>query len=276
MPATRYAVFGDPVDHSLSPRIHSLFAEQTGEALEYTRQQVRAEDFDSAVRAFFAGGGGGLNITSPHKEHAAALADSGSHAVSLAGAANTLYLQDEKICAENTDGAGLVSDLLLNLGWQLEAQRILLLGAGGAVRGVLEPLLACKPAQIVLANRTAEKAQQLVDAFSPGAELHQVSIEALPLHEAGGGYDLVINGSSAGLSGSVPAIDATAVDGARCYDMVYGSGAAPFLQWAGKAGARSVADGLGMLVEQAAAAFYIWRKIHPDAGAVIEQLRNEL
>ncbi|NNC55000.1 MAG: shikimate dehydrogenase [Pseudomonadales bacterium] len=275
MPTTRYALFGNPVAHSLSPRIHTLFAGQTDEPVVYSKKKVEEARFEQEVRDFFSAGGGGLNITQPHKQLAANIADHRSQAVELAGAANTLFLKDGQLYAENTDGAGLVSDLLLNLGWQIEGQRILLLGAGGAVRGVLEPLLACRPEKIAIANRTVAKAQQLVEQFEARATLHKAVLEASTLEAAACGYDIVINASSAGLSGAIPAIDKAVVDGARCYDMVYGEGAAPFLQWAAQSGARSVADGLGMLVEQAAVAFYIWRGVHPRAREVIAQLRGE-
>ncbi|MGB5323972.1 MAG: shikimate dehydrogenase [Pseudomonadales bacterium] len=270
----RYAVFGKPVAHSLSPRIHAMFAAQCAAVIDYTRREIEDGDFEQAVANFFAAGGAGLNITQPYKQRAAAMAQQLGTAATAAGAANTLYMHNGQLHAENTDGTGLVRDLQQNLGWSIEDARLLLVGAGGAVRGVLEPLLACRPASVTLANRTAAKAEQLEEIFAETAGAFSVSLQATELAALQRGYDIVINGSSAGLSGTIPALDASVVDGARCYDLVYGAGAAPFLQWAAQSGARSLADGLGMLVEQAAAAFHIWRGVHPETRTVIEQLRD--
>lgn len=266
----RYAVVGHPVAHSKSPRIHAAFAAQTGQALSYTAIDIAPGEFESRVRAFFAAGGRGLNVTLPYKEEAYRLADSLSRAARQAGAVNTLWRgEDGRLHGDNTDGAGLVRDLMANQGWPLRGRRILLLGAGGAVRGVLGPLLAEQPAGLVIANRTADKARQLAQAF--GARVQGCGYPAL----AGQVFDVVINGTSASLAGALPPLpDALLAPGAGCYDMMYGAEPTVFLRWAGTHGAAACADGLGMLVEQAAEAFFLWRGLRPDTAPVLVMLRT--
>ncbi|HSG11706.1 MAG TPA: shikimate dehydrogenase [Gammaproteobacteria bacterium] len=267
-----YAVMGNPIAHSKSPRIHALFAEQTGAALDYRAILVEIDGFAQAVSDFRANGGKGLNVTVPFKEQAWALSTSRSTRAELAGAVNTLSLEGDKaILGDNTDGAGLVRDLLQNHGARLAGRRILLLGAGGAARGVIGPLLDEKPALLVIANRTAEKAVELARLF---CELGHT--EGCGLDDAAGQpFDIIINATAASLSGTVPAIAGdTVTPGTRCYDMMYGDRPTAFMEWARAQGATQVTDGLGMLVEQAAESFYIWRKVRPDTAPVIKELRG--
>lgn len=270
----RYAVFGNPVEHSLSPEIHRRFAEQTGEAMAYQRQLVKLEGFDSAAREFFNGGGKGLNITVPFKLEAYSYAGQLSKRSRQAGAVNTLWQQaDGTVHGDNTDGVGIARDIDRNLGWPLRGQRILVLGAGGAVRGVLVPLLEQQPARLVVANRSADKAMQLAKAFQSHGAIQACSLAGLEGNE----FDLIINGTSAGLSGAVPGLpQGLFAAGAAAYDMVYGASATAFMQWALDQGAEQVADGLGMLVEQAAESFSIWRGVMPETGPVIGALRESL
>ncbi|TCK03588.1 shikimate dehydrogenase [Marinobacterium mangrovicola] len=269
----RYAVFGNPINHSKSPQIHAAFAGQTGEAVEYGAQCIPEDQFEACVEAFFREGGKGLNITVPFKQRAWAMAQWRSPAAERAGAVNTLYMNEQgQLCGDNTDGVGLVCDLENNR-TRLQGARVLILGAGGAVRGVLEPFLSAGAAQIVIANRTASKAHELAQAFG---DLGVVSgcgfkeIDPAP-------FDLVLNGTSASLQGDLPPIPVDVV--ARrttCYDMMYGAQQTPFCAWAAAAGSGKVMDGLGMLVEQAAESFRIWRGVKPQTGAVIETIRRQL
>lgn len=274
--AESYAVFGNPVAQSVSPQIHREFARQTGQTMYYGKQLVEADGFESAVQEFFAGGGGGLNITAPFKQRAFAIASRTSATASHAGAVNTLYQKKGILCGDNTDGAGLCNDLQNNLAWPVAGQRVLLLGAGGAVRGVLGSLLACAPASLVIANRSVEKATALAQHFKVEADTAGVVLTAIAPDEINESFDLVINATSASLDGSIPALAECAVNHARCYDMVYAATPTPFLRWAARAGARGLADGLGMLVEQAAESFNIWRGVRPQTRPVIDQLRAEL
>ena len=269
----RYAVIGNPIEHSLSPRIHAAFAEQTGEALEYGRLLGDPERFEAQVHEFFAAGGRGLNVTVPFKERAAALARRPSDRVCLAGAANTLGVDAEGVLwAENTDGVGLVRDLTVNHHYPLVGSRVLVVGAGGAVRGVVRPLLAAAPAHLVIANRTAEKARRLA------ADLNDPRVSGCGLDElAGERFDLVINGTAAGLRGEVPALpaDILAADG-WVYDMMYGAEPTAFVRWGLAHGAARALDGLGMLVEQAAESFRLWRGVRPETRPVIHMLKREM
>ena len=267
-----YAVMGNPIAHSKSPRIHTLFAKQTGAALDYRAILVAIDGFAEAVTDFRMNGGKGLNVTVPFKEQAWALSTSRSKRAELAGAVNTLSLEDDKtILGDNTDGAGLVRDLLQNHGARLAGQRILLLGAGGAARGVIGPLLDEKPALLVIANRTAEKAVELARLFCELGHTEGCGLGDV----AGQPFDIIINATAASLSGTVPAIAGdTVTPGTRCYDMMYGDQPTAFMEWARAQGATQVTDGLGMLVEQAAESFYIWRKVRPDTAPVISALRN--
>ena len=271
----QYAVFGNPVAHSLSPRIHALFAEQTQQAMHYSAQHIPQDHFNASVRAFFDNGGCGLNITVPFKSCAFELADRLSKRARTAGAVNTLWQKAGVMYGDNTDGVGLINDLTFHHGMPLQGKRILVLGAGGAARGVLEPLLAENPEAIVIANRTTMKAEQLARAFSKQGNISGTGFDSID-----GSFDVVINGTSAQLSGqrlSIPAHVLTMHT--FCYDMMYtrDSSTTAFLQWAEyhdipKA---QCADGLGMLIYQAAEAFTLWRNKPVDALAVFNALNAE-
>jgi len=267
----RYGVMGNPVSHSKSPRIHTLFAEQTGQHLEYSAIHVDLGGFAQAVGNFDASGGKGLNITVPFKQEAWSLVDERSERAERAGAVNTIKFEQHRRYGDNTDGAGLVNDLAGNHGLQLQNKRILLLGAGGAARGVLAPLLACLPQQLVIANRTPDKAVALAAAF---ADLG--SISGCGFHELEDlQFELVINATAASLQGELPPLPAGLLAReAVCYDMMYGR-TTPFMAWAAEHAASLVLDGLGMLVEQAAESFYVWRGVRPHTAPVIEVLRAE-
>ncbi|TBU96559.1 shikimate dehydrogenase [Stutzerimonas kirkiae] len=268
----RYGVFGNPIGHSKSPQIHRLFAEQTGQALSYEALLAPLDDFEGFARDFFRQGRG-ANVTVPFKEQAYRLADQLSERARRAGAVNTLkQLDDGSLLGDNTDGAGLVADLLDNR-VAIEGRSILLLGAGGAVRGVLEPLLAQRPARLVIANRTRARAEQLAEAF---AALGEVS--ASGFDELRAPFELIINGTSASLGGELPAIANEVIRPGHsvCYDMMYGKAATPFNRWAAGQGAAKTLDGLGMLVGQAAEAFLLWRGVRPDSAPVLAELRRQL
>lgn len=268
MTMERYAVVGNPIAHSKSPIIHQLFAEQTGQSLTYDKILVELTAFDEEVASFFALGGKGLNVTVPFKEQAYRYADALTERGRLAGAVNTLALQnDGTVLGDNTDGAGLVADLLA-LGWQLSGKRILILGAGGAVRGIVGPLLAQQPQSLLIANRTVEKAAAIAQIFPAGA----VGVSGYA--ELSGNYDLVINGTSASLSGELPPLPGGLVSAdSAAYDLMYGAEPTAFLRWAAEQGAGQSADGLGMLVEQAAEAFHLWRGARPETRPVLAKLR---
>lgn len=267
----RYAVFGNPIKHSRSPQIHTAFAAQTGQLLTYRAQLVELGSFATMARHFFDDGGRGLNVTVPFKLEAFAFADELSERARRAGAVNTLARrEDGTIYGDNTDGAGLVRDIVDNLGWSIQGRRLLILGAGGAVRGALEPLLRREPAIVVIANRTVDKAQQLAREFSDLGSLLGCGYDTL----VGNQFDLVINGTSASLSAELPPLPSHLLsDNGCCYDMAYGAEPTPFMRWAASQAAWAVADGLGMLVEQAAEAFCLWRGVRPDTRPVIGQLR---
>jgi shikimate dehydrogenase len=266
----RYAVLGHPVAHSLSPRIHARFAEQAGEAIEYTAIDIAPGGFDRAVRAFFASGARGANVTLPYKVEAFALAARASERARLAGAANFLALRDGAIEADNTDGAGLVADLAGNLGIALAGARILVLGAGGATRGVVAPLLASRPQRLVIANRTPERALELLERFRRLGPL-----EGCGLADIRDRFDLVVNATSASTRGESLELPAGLfAEGALAYDMAYGPSAAAFVARAREAGAARACDGLGMLVEQAAESFALWRGKRPQTRALLAELRG--
>jgi shikimate dehydrogenase len=270
----QYAVFGNPIKHSRSPQIHAAFAEQTGQALHYRAHKVELGRFAEVASEFFRNGGRGLNITVPFKLDAFEFADELSGRARRAGAVNTLARgEDGRIYGDNTDGVGMVRDINDNLGWPLAGKRILVLGAGGAVRGILGPLLKQRPEELVVANRTLEKAEALAELF---AELGPVSgqpFEALP----GRQFDLIINGTSASLSGDLPPLPSHILSNeGSAYDMMYGAEPTPFMRWAAAEAAWAVSDGLGMLVEQAAESFCIWRGVRPDTRPVIELIRQSL
>lgn len=270
----RYAVFGNPVRHSRSPQIHAAFAAQTGQALSYRAHLIELGRFDQDARDFFAGGGRGANVTVPFKLDAFALAGELSERARRAGAVNTLALRDDGILfGDNTDGVGLTRDITGNLGWQLAERRILILGAGGAVRGILEPLLRHEPDLVVIANRTVEKAQQLARSFGDIGEVRACRFEGL----AGNQFDIIINATSASLAGELPPLPGDMLnDGCCCYDLMYSADPTPFMVWAASEMAWAVADGLGMLVEQAAESFNLWRGVPPATRPVIEMLRAGL
>ena len=270
-----YAVFGNPIAHSKSPRIHTAFAAQTGQDLRYEARLAPLDGFAGAVHQFMAEGGRGANVTVPFKEEAFRLCDSLSPRARLAGAVNTLSLEAGHIRGDNTDGAGLVRDIENNLGFALAGRRILLLGAGGAARGAVLPLLERQPACLVIANRSPAKAEALAAEFAPETRLPLQGCSFAGL--AGRSFDLVINATSASLGGeALPLPEGLHAPGALAYDMMYGKGETPFLAQARTSGAARLADGLGMLVEQAAEAFLIWRGIRPETGPLLAQLRSEL
>jgi len=268
----QYAVMGNPVAHSKSPHIHSLFAAQTRQDMAYRAILVERGGLADAVAEFASRGGRGLNITVPFKEDAWALVAQRSARAERAGAVNTLVLQDSgKHFGDNTDGAGLVRDLRDNHGATLRRARLLLVGAGGAARGVIEPLLQERPELLVIANRTAGKAVELARAF---CDLGHVEGCGLPDLE-GQPFDIIINATAASLSGEVPALPCSIVTPQSwCYDMMYGDQPTAFMDWSLALGAGRALDGLGMLVEQAAESFYVWRKVRPDTAPVIAALRN--
>jgi len=266
----RYAVLGHPITHSLSPQIHTLFAEQTKQDLQYDGIELPITSFETRVWQLFKEGYSGFNVTVPFKGDAFDFVDEMTDRAKRSRAVNTMKkLEDGRIFGDTTDGAGLIFDLVDNLGWALEDQNILILGAGGAVRGVLEPLLEANPASLVLANRTIQKAEELADEFP---ELTPSTFDELT-----GQFDIVINGTSASLSGQVPPLPAGLVNaGCKCYDMMYGKEPTSFMVWANEQGVVDTADGLGMLVSQAAESFFIWRGVRPDVRLVIDQLRQTL
>lgn len=269
----RYGVFGNPIGHSKSPLIHRMFAAQTGESLSYDALLAPLEDFSGFAQAFFRDGKG-ANVTVPFKEQAYQLADNLTARAQRAGAVNTLKKRDDgSLLGDNTDGAGLVRDLTVNAGIELRGKRILLLGAGGAVRGVLQPILAQQPASLVIANRTVEKAEHLAQLFT---DLGPVVASGFDWIDAP--VDLIINGTSASLAGELPAIAPSLIapGHTQCYDMMYGKEQTAFNRWASGLGAARTLDGLGMLVEQAAEAFFLWRGIRPNGAPVLDELRRQM
>ena len=266
-----YAVMGNPIAHSLSPRIHTLFAAQTDQHLEYRAILVEPGGFAAAARAFRDAGGKGLNVTVPFKQDAWVFADVLSARAERARAVNTLSFAPTGVHGDNTDGPGLVRDLKANHGCVLAGRRILLLGAGGAARGVLQPLLAEQPAQLVIANRTAGKAAELALRFGDLGPVSGCGFADL----AGRSFDLIINATAAGLTDAMPPLPdgVLAVDG-WCYDLMYGHEPTVFVRWGRERGAAQSLDGLGMLVEQAAEAFHLWRGVWPDTKPVIAALRG--
>lgn len=268
-----YAVMGNPIAHSKSPQIHTLFAHQTRQNIRYRAIQVDPGGFEQAVGNFFAVGGKGLNITVPFKQEAWQIADTLSERAQLAGAVNTLKPDEHgKLFGDNTDGVGLVRDLTVNHGMKLQGKKLLLVGAGGAARGVVTPLLETQPAQLVIANRTADRAIELAEQFAQKGKISASGFDNL--HEA---FDLVINATSASLGGELPPLPVECVAKAEMvYDMMYASEPTPFLVWANRHGAIRISDGLGMLVEQAAESFFIWRNVKPETLPVIAALREQL
>lgn len=266
----RYGVMGYPVSHSRSPLIHRLFALQTGHHLQYELLQVTPEKLETAIRQFRSTGGKGLNITVPHKNEVTKLVDRLSDRASTAGAANTLAFRDGEIMGDNTDGIGLLRDLVANLGVTIEGARILVLGAGGATRGIVAPLLEMRPASLCIANRTLTRAQTLVERFEDLGPISACRFNEVSVSEP---YDLIINATSAGLAGETPPYPGDAVSASSfCYDLSYGLSPTPFSVWAREHGAAESVMGWGMLVEQAAESFHIWRGIRPDTEQVLAQM----
>lgn len=266
--SAHYAVIGHPVKHSRSPDIHAAFAQQTGADIVYARLPAPANGFTEVATAFFNDGGRGLNVTLPFKGQACALVDTLTNRARVAQAVNTIAVQaDGRWLGDTTDGIGLVRDLRDNLGLELERMRVLILGAGGAVQGVLGPLLALAPKEVVVANRTAGKAEQLALHFAGAATLHGIGLGGI---HAFSSFDLIINGTAASLAGEVPPLpDNVLAHGGAAYDMLYATQPTAFMTWAANHGAEQIWDGFGMLVEQAAESFSIWRGVHPETGPII-------
>ena len=268
-----YAVMGNPISHSKSPSIHTLFAEQTQQSILYTAIHVDLGGFKQAVGNFAATGGKGLNITVPFKQEAWELVTERSERAERAGAVNTIKIEDDKLFGDNTDGVGLVNDLTINHSIQLKDKNILLMGAGGAARGVLIPLLQQNPASLFIVNRTPDKAKDLADDFSDAGDVNGGGYDAIIDLK----FDVVINATAASLQGDLPPLPDTLLDdNASCYDMMYSAKPTPFMKWASQHNAKNVLDGLGMLVEQAAESFSIWRGVKPETRPVIVKLRKEL
>jgi shikimate dehydrogenase len=266
----RYAVFGHPIGHSRSPDIHARFAAQTRQSMEYRAIDVPAERFETALKLFIEQGGRGLNCTVPLKELAFQAADQLSERARRSGAVNTLkILENGHLWGDNTDGVGLYRDLTTNLGLALQGKRILILGAGGATRGIIEPLLAADPQCLWIANRTLERADRLAENFKTLGQIFAVGFAQLQ----GSAFDLILNATSASLNGALPPLpEGLLAPGGSCYDLAYGKEPTPFVRWGQDQGASLSADGIGMLVEQAAEAFQIWRGIFPETLPVIEAL----
>ena len=274
-PQANYAVFGNPIKQSKSPVIHQAFAQQLEESLSYRAVRVEHEQFEEKVRGFFQHGWMGLNITVPFKERAFALADSASAAAQRAGASNCLVPQREgALHAANTDGVGMVRDMVANLGWQLQGRRTLIIGAGGAVRGIVHPLLSERLGSLTIVNRTADRAAELAERFSST----ELTVAAGGLEAAAGGvFDLVINATSASLGNEMPDLaDIQLAPRCCCYDLVYAAEPTAFMRWSAAQAAWAIADGLGMLVEQAAESYYLWRGQRPGTEEVISGLRHGL
>ena len=266
----RYGVMGYPVSHSRSPVIHRLFALQTNQHIQYELLQVAPDKLETAVRQFQRTGGKGLNITVPHKSEVAKLCDQLSEPASTAGAVNTLSFRESEIHGDNTDGIGLLRDLAINQGVTLEGANILILGAGGATRGIVGPLLEMQPSSLRIANRTIDKAQALAEHFSHSGPVSACRFNMVPVSED---YDLIINATSAGVRGETPPYPEAALsERTFCYDLSYGLKPTPFSVWAREHGAARSVMGWGMLVEQAAESFHIWRGVRPDTAPVLKQM----
>lgn len=265
----QYAVVGNPVSHSKSPQIHAMFAEQTRQAMAYSAIESPLDGFEKVVNDFFGQGGKGLNVTVPFKEQAWRMCQQLSDRARLAGAVNTLF-QDRngQLCGDNTDGYGLVSDLKAQE-ISLLGKNILIIGAGGAVKGVIQPILSEAPASLTVSNRTLSKAEEIVETFK-----QMGSLKSLAFDGVNKAYDLVINGTSASLGGQLPAVSSDIFSPQTVvYDMMYAKGDTVFNAWAKQCGAGVVLDGLGMLVEQAAEAFFLWRGVRPQTREVVQFLR---
>jgi len=269
----RYAVIGYPVKHSWSPFIHGMFAKQTDQPLSYSRLEIAPADLEEQVATFFANGGRGLNVTVPHKQAAVLLTRFRTPRAEIAGAVNTIAAQSDGLLGDNTDGAGLVTDLTRNLGLALTGARILLLGAGGAARGVLGPLLGEAPDYLEIANRDGSRAATLAAEFATLGDVRGCGFDAIT---ATGHFDLVLNATSASLQETIPPVPPAVISPTTlCYDMAYGKGDTVFTRWAKNAGAGRAETGWGMLVEQAAESFYLWRGIKPETKPVLEAVKSQ-
>jgi shikimate dehydrogenase len=267
----RYAVIGNPVAHSKSPQIHAAFAQANGDDLDFSRVRAQLDGFGAAVSDFRASGGKGLSVTLPFKLEAIALASKVSERARRAGAANFLRFDGMEIHADNTDGAGLVCDLRQNLGIDLSGARVLIAGAGGAARGVILPLLEAGPSTLCIVNRTADKAQALAREFAGGPALSGGGYASV----AGQQYDVVINATSASIANEAPQLpEGVFAPGSLAYDLMYADTDTPFMRFASRHGAARIADGLGMLVEQAAESYYLWRGVRPQTASVLQALRQ--
>jgi len=265
--SAKYAVFGQPIAHSKSPQIHEAFAAQRSQALKYERIAPNEDEFESAVEAFFAEGGQGANVTLPFKERAYAMCKVRTERAEQAQAVNTLWMENGQLHGDNTDGAGLLADMIRNLNWKLINKRILVVGAGGAVRGILGCLLTAGAQEVVITNRTFERAEELAQQFN----IRAVALDALAEETP---FNIIINGTSASLAGESLALPlGILADSAYCYDMMYGEEPTPFMQWAQAQGAE-VSDGLGMLVQQAAESFYRWHGWRPATVALLKDMRD--
>jgi shikimate dehydrogenase len=271
----KYVVIGNPIEHSKSPQIHSMFAEQTGEAIEYKKILCSLGDFSKVVTEFFAAGGLGANVTVPFKLDAYDLATTRSSRAEHAGAANTLANKGGLVLAENTDGLGLVTDIVLNLEFPIVDKSILIVGAGGAARGVLLPLAEERPKRIMVVNRTPNKAHELINSIKTEIQGFPIVLSSGGLHDiVEDEFDLVVNATSSSLSGDAFPLSSSVLGrNALAYDMMYGRDKTSFSHWAAAAKAYQISDGLGMLVEQAAESFFLWRGKRPETRAVMEALR---
>jgi len=269
----RYAVIGNPIAHSKSPLIHTEFARQTAQQLTYSAELVELGGVKAFVKSFTENNGKGLNVTVPFKQDAFELATELSGRAQRAGAVNTLTLKDNIIFGDTTDGVGLLNDLTQNHQLNIKNKHILIVGAGGAVRGVLEPLLLESPASLVIANRTVSRAQQLAEDFSSFGNISACEFSELKNKQ----FDIIINGTSASLSGELPPLPENLFSKNACaYDMMYAKEPTVFMQWSKQQGAKLILDGLGMLVEQAAESFYIWRGVRPETRDVIRMIKSEI
>ena len=275
-PPVRLAVIGNPVTHSRSPQIHARFASASNQAVDYSRIEAPLDGFAATLRAFADGGARGCNVTVPFKGEAFAACARLSERARRAQAVNTISFEADGWFGDNTDGIGLVRDIELNAGVPLRGRRVLLLGAGGAAAGALDPLLAARPAALVVANRTPEKAQALIERFAASAARLDVPLSAAGLETPGAGFDVLINATAASLQAAVPPLPAgSLLPGTLALDMMYGAAALPFLRWARAQGAVA-RDGLGMLVEQAAEAYFVWMGVRPSTFQVLTELRREV
>lgn len=271
----RYAVIGNPIAQSKSPQIHLRFAEQTGQDIDYSRLEFPVDGFEAGIAEFINSGGKGANVTAPFKQDAYEFVHQTTKRARRAGAVNTISVAENgNIIGDTSDGVGLLRDIVDNLKWSVSRKKVLILGSGGAVRGILDPLIEQAPEVILIANRTASKARSLATAFSGEVSVVGTGLEELT--QGAQAFDLVLNGTSSSLSGDGLNLPTNLITSdSCCYDLMYGPAAIPFMQWAEQQGARA-ADGLGMLVEQAAESFRIWREVMPETAPVIDELRDML